>query len=128
MQRDFKKWHEKKSSLDQNEVRVNFHERDVWFSSVGANVGFEWDGKGGEFLRPIVILKKFNNETLWGIPLTSKIKNSKYYFTFGHDSRKSAANISQLRLIDAKRLRYQIGSISERDFMGLKKRIIDLIQ
>jgi mRNA interferase MazF len=72
IKRDFEKWHDKKSELDQNEVRVNFHERDVWFSSVGANVGFEWDGKGKEFLRPIVILKKFNNETFWGIPLTDR--------------------------------------------------------
>ena len=50
------------------------------------------------------------------------------YFTFEHDDRKSAANLSQLRLIDAKRLKYQIGSISENDFLELKKRIIGLIQ
>ena len=128
MKRDFKKWHKKKNDLDQNEVRVNFHERDVWFGSIGANIGFEWDGKGEEFLRPIVILKKFNNETFWGIPLTTKVKDNQYYFIFEHNDRKSAANLSQLRLIDAKRLKYQIGSISEKDFMELKKRIISLIQ
>ncbi|NDB58407.1 hypothetical protein EB001_08170 [bacterium] len=74
------------------------------------------------------ILKKFNNETLWGITLTSKKKIGEYYFTFEHDSgRESTANLSQLRLIDSKRLKYQIGTISENDFVELKKRIINLI-
>jgi len=70
MKKDFHNWHTKKSDLHENKVRLYFHKRDVWFTSVGANIGFEQDGKGEEFLRPIVVFKKFNNETLWGIPLT----------------------------------------------------------
>lgn len=129
MKKDFQTWHEQKSGLHENKVRLYFHERDVWFTSVGVNIGFEQDGKGKEFMRPIVVFKKFNNETLWGIPLTSKKKTGKYYFTFEHDKdRMSTANLSQLRLIDSKRLKYQIGSISESDFVKLKKRIIDLIE
>lgn len=129
MKKDFQKWHDQKSDIHENKARLHFHERDVWFTTMGANIGFEQDGKGEEFLRPIVILKKFNNETLWGITLTSKKKTGKYYFTFEHDKeRESTANLSQLRLIDSKRLKYQIGSISEKDFGELKKRIIDLVE
>jgi mRNA interferase MazF len=129
MKKDFQKWHTEKSDLHENKLRLHFHERDVWFTSVGVNIGFEQDGKGEEFMRPIVVFKKFNNETLWGIPLTSKKKTGKYYFTFEHDEdRTSTANLSQLRLIDSKRLKYQIGSISEADFAELKKRIIGLIE
>jgi len=129
MKKDFQKWHTEKSDLHENKLRLHFHERDVWFTSVGVNIGFEQDGKGDEFMRPIVVFKKFNNETLWGIPLTSKKKTGKYYFTFEHDEdRTSTANLSQLRLIDSKRLKYQIGSISEADFAELKKRIIGLIE
>lgn len=129
MKKDFQQWHYKKSDLDENKVRLHFHERDVWFTSVGVNIGFEQDGKSEEFLRPIVIIKKFNNETLWGVPLTSRKKAGKYYFEFEHDkNRRSTANLSQLRLVDSKRLKYQIGSISENDFMEIKKRIISIIQ
>ncbi len=127
--KDFNKWHKQKSNLHENKVRLHFHERDVWFTFLGANIGYEQDGKGDEFLRPIIIFKKFNNETLWGITLTSKKKNGKYYFVFDHDKgRMSTANLSQFKLIDSKRLKYQIGSISEKDFKELKKRIIDLIK
>lgn len=128
MKKDFKIWQGQKSDIHDNRIRLHFHERDVWFTNVGVNIGFEQDGKGEEFLRPIVILKKFNNETLWCITLTSKKKIGKYYFTFEHDiERESTANLSQLRLIDSKRLKYQIGAISENDFVELKKRIINLI-
>jgi mRNA interferase MazF len=129
MKKDFQKWYDQKSDIHENKARLHFHERDVWFTTMGANIGFEQDGKGEEFLRPIVIVKKFNNETLWGITLTSKKKTGKYYFTFEHDKeRESTANLSQLRLIDSKRLKYQIGSISEKDFSELKKRIINLVE
>lgn len=129
MKKDFRKWHDQKCDIHNVGTRLYFHERDVWFTAMGANIGFEQDGKGEEFLRPIVILKKFNNETLWGITLTSKKKSGKYYFTFKHDEeRESTANLSQLRLIDSKRLKYQIGSMSEKDFVELKKRIINLVE
>ena len=129
MIKDFKVWSGRKSDLHENKVRLHFHERDVWFTYVGANIGCEQDGKGENFLRPVVILKKFNNETLWGIPLSSRKKTGRYYFTFEHDmDRMSTANISQLRLVDSKRLKYQIGSISNKDFVELKKRTIDLIK
>ena len=128
--KDFRAWNAKKSDLHENKPRIAFfNEKDVWFASLGSNIGFEQDGKGHDFLRPIVVLKKFNNETLWGVPLTSKNKAGKYYFSFKHGTTSSStANLSQMRLIDSKRLGYKVGTISEPDFQELKKRIIDLIE
>jgi mRNA interferase MazF len=128
MQKDFQEWHTHKSDIHENKVRTFFHERDVWFASLGANIGFEQDGKGHEYLRPVVVFKKFNNESLWGIPTTKQNKNGKYYFKFDYKKGDSTtANLSQLRLIDCKRLKYRIGFISEEDFATLKKCIISLI-
>lgn len=77
---------------------------------MGKNIGFEQDGKGEEFLRPVLIFKKFNKQLFWGIPLTRKDKKGAYYLTLpemrGHTN---TLILSQLRLFDAKRLRYQIG-------------------
>ena len=127
--KDFFTWSAEKEAIHESKPRIPFfNEKDVWFASLGVNVGFEQDGKGRQFLRPIVVLKKFNNETLWGIALTSKSKTGPYYFSFTHDgNRRSTANLSQFRLIDSKRLQYKIGTISSVDFEQLKQLIIDLI-
>lgn len=91
-------------------------------------MGFEQDGKGETFLRPIIILRKFNNEIFWAIPLTSTIKKSKHYFAVTlEDGRKSSAILSQIRLIDAKRLSHKIDNVKPAEFEELKKKLKDLI-
>lgn len=128
MKKDFQRWHDKKSQVDDIAKRPFFHEREVWFCHLGANVGFEQDGNGEDFLRPIVIMRKFNNEIFWGIPLTKKDKNTEYYFTFSLAERgKNTAILSQIRLIDARRLSYHIGEISEIDFKALKDKLKALL-
>ena len=51
------------------------------------NIGYEQDGSGNDFIRPVVIIRKFNNEIFWGVPLTKtrkKIKkqSEKFYYKF----------------------------------------------
>ena len=87
MEKDFLKWHKRKEKLHIEGARVFFHEREVWWCSLGYNVGFEQDGKGYNFARPIIIFKKFNNEVFWAVPLTratKKIskKSERYYYNF----------------------------------------------
>ena len=129
VKKDFQEWHNEKSSLHENKTRVFFHEREVWFASLGANIGFEQDGKGQEFLRPILVVKKFNNEVLWGVPTTKKNKKGKYYFPFQYKkSESTTAILSQLRLIDSKRLSYKIGFVKEADFVEMKNRLISFLK
>lgn len=129
MNKDFAEWHSEKSDLHENKVRAFFHEREVWFASLGANIGFEQDGKNAKYLRPVVIVKKFNNEVCWGIPTTKKDRNGKYYFNFHYkEGEYTTAILSQLRLIDSKRLSYKIGSIGEDDFSEMKKRLTSFLK
>ena len=44
---------------------VYFYEREIWWASLGENIGFEQNGKDENFSRPVLILKKFNNHLLW---------------------------------------------------------------
>ncbi len=127
MKKDFQEWHKSKSDIDEHKIRAFFHEREIWFTSLGLNVGFEQDGRGDKFLRPIIILKKFNNEVLWCIPLTKNHKKGKYYFSFHLEDKISTAILSQIRLVDAKRLQYKIGDISEENFDELKQKLIQLL-
>lgn len=129
MRKNFKVWHSEKSILHDDKIRPFFHEREVWFSSLGLNIGFEQDGRGEQFLRPVIILKKFNNEVFWCIPLTKNKKKGKYYFQFQiNENAISTAILSQIRLIDSKRLQYKIGDIKEDDFVELKRKITQLLE
>lgn len=127
MKKDFQSWHKDKSDIQEHKERPFFHEREIWFASIGVNVGFEQDGRGERFLRPIIILKKFNNEVLWGIPLTKNPKKGKYYFSFLLEKEISTAILSQIRLIDAKRLQYKIGDMNLDNFKELKTKLTQLL-
>ena len=123
MKKDFQKWHKRKEYLHEEKTRPFFHEAEVWFCALGINVGFEQDGRGESFLRPAVIVRKFNNESFWGLPLTKNEKKGKYYFSFKLNSEISTAILSQIRLIDGKRLYYKIGIVSEKDFVELTEKL-----
>jgi len=128
MEKDFLEWHKYKSEIQGKRIRPFFHEREIWFCSLGLNVGFEQDGRGEDFLRPVIVLKKFNNEIFLGVPLTKSGRSGKYYFLFDFRKEvKSSAIISQIRLIDAKRLRYKIGDIGKSEFKELKQKIRQLL-
>ena len=129
MQKNFQKWHQKKEAINNISKPPFFHERDIWFCHLGVNVGFEQDGRGDDFLRPVVIIRKFNNQIFWTVPLTKagrKInrKTEKYYFSFSFISNvQSVAILSQIRLIDAKRLGRHIGVMAEDQFRELTKKL-----
>lgn len=129
MSKDFQKWHNKKSDIDQIEQRPFFHESEIWWCSLGTNVGFEQDGGGNDFLRPVIIFKKFNNEIFWAIPLTHTNKKTKYYFqlTSTENGETSTAILSQVRLIDARRLSHKLGNVNKDDFASLTKKFKALL-
>ena len=54
----------------------NFNERDIWWCSIGVNVGYEVNGKNGPFERPVLIIKKYNNDMFFGLPLTCLLYTS----------------------------------------------------
>ncbi len=110
-----------------------FHEREIWFCHIGLNVGFEQDGRGVDFLRPVLIIKKFNNQIFWAVSLTKAIKqrranSDKYYYKFCFiDGIQSTAILSQLKLIDNNRLTRQIGVMPKSEFIQLNKKLKALL-
>jgi mRNA interferase MazF len=125
--KEFDRWNEKKKEADQCLLRKNFyiHAREVWWCSIGVNVGSEIDGKNENFERPILIAKVFSRDGFLGIPLTSKEKNHRYAVPIHHGKGISFANTSQLRILSKKRLLRKIGMANEFDFekviSGLKR-------
>lgn len=127
MKKDFLPWFKKKTEMHHEKARPHFREGEVWFSALGMNVGFEQDGNGTRYLRPIAIIRKFNNEICWGVPLTRTKKDSEFYFSFELAGEMSTAILSQIRLVDAKRLFYRAGIMRDEDVAEMKKRLKALL-
>jgi mRNA interferase MazF len=128
MKKDFTDWNSRKIIINEIKNVPFFHEREIWFCFLGANVGFEQDGQGEEFQRPIVVIKKFNNEICWAIPLSKTKKRGKYYFDFKFSEEiTSVAILSQIKLIDVHRLSRKIGDMNEENFSELIKKLKALL-
>lgn len=124
----FNEWNEEKKSIHTSESRkIIFHERQVWWCSLGKNIGDEQDGKNKLFERPVLVIKKFNEQLAWIIPLSSKVKYGKYYHVFILNQKLQRAILSQLRLVSTKRFRRIMGELSRNDFRKIRSKIIKLL-
>lgn len=129
MNKEYWKWHLVKAKLNDRGDQPFFYEREIWFCAIGLNVGREQDGKHDWFERPVLVLKKFNWETFWGVPLTTRFhENSYHYFRFSVNGKVMSASLSQLRLFDVRRILRKAGMMHEKDFLKLKEAIKKFLQ
>lgn len=49
MNRNYVGWYKLKAEIEKRSVQEKFHQREVWWCSLGANIGFEEDGKNSQF-------------------------------------------------------------------------------
>jgi len=119
---DFDNWNVKKKALSKRD-RVYFQKGEIWIASIGKNIGDEEDGKHSDYERPVLIVRKFNNNIFLGVPLTSnKDKDGKYYHKLVSFSG-SVLILSQARLFDAKRLLRFMGKIDNNELKKIKLKI-----
>ncbi len=118
--KNFDSWSEQKKKLHAREREVFFHEREIWWCSLGVNIGFEQDGTNELFERPVLIIKKFNRDVLWVLPLTRTDKKNRYYMSITVGDNNSVVILSQFRLISAKRLQRYMHKIPK----GQLKKIV----
>jgi len=129
MFKDYKRWVGVKKKINNNErYPLGFRERDIWVCNVGENVGFEEDGKGEDFVRPVLILKVFNRKFCHIVPLSTTEKRGRYCYAFdGKTGKTSVAILSQTKSVDAVRLHAKIGKVSKGDFERIKEEVKKLI-
>ena len=104
MEKDFDSWNKRKKSLHGDTFSGYVHAREVWWCALGINIGVEADGKHDNFERPVLIIRKFNRDSILVVPLTSRPKQNPYHVPFVHEGEEFAAVISQMRLISTNRL------------------------
>jgi mRNA interferase MazF len=112
----YDQWFTLKPKINSKTKFATFKKRDVFWCHLGENIVSEEDGKGEFYSRPVTIIKVFNNQFYLVVPLTTKIKENKYYVQFEFLGKPQSAMISQIRSVDARRLKSKLGTISNQDY------------
>lgn len=127
-QKDFDKWNSEKKRIHGGEDNKLYHERELWWCSLGLNIGFEQDGSGNEHQRPVLILKAMSRHTCYVVPLSTSTKVHKLRIPIGLvDGKQAVALISQIRLIDTKRLVNKIDFLDKEMFATVRKTVKGLL-
>jgi mRNA interferase MazF len=96
--------------------------KEVWWVSLGQNVGVEANGKNNQFERPAVVLKVFNNQGFLVAPTSSKVKDGPYFIASPDiGGQKGIINLSQIRSISVKRFIRKIGELNDDDFNKIRE-------
>lgn len=123
----FDHWNELKKDLHFNKQRPYFKEREVWWASMGHNLGDEENGKNERFERPVLIVRGFYNHLFLALPLSTQPKKGNYYYPITGQRIHGIVILSQIKILDAKRLIRKIEMLDELVFIDIIKKFKDLI-
>jgi mRNA interferase MazF len=98
--------------------------KQIWWASIGQNIGVEVNGKNNRFERPVLVLYAFNSHSLLVAPLTSTTDKHRFLIKFEHCGKIESVNISQLRTLSGKRFIKKISIMPANDF----ERVLTAIQ
>lgn len=123
MQKDFDNWNIKKKTLDKKSQRLLIKEGQIWWCSIGVNVGEEVFGKGSNFRRPVIILRKVTGNSCIAIPTTSQKREGSWYHKINIHGIERFALMHQIRFISANRLSVRESELPAKDLEELKKSV-----
>lgn len=128
--KNFNKWNNEKQLIEKNSREVFGYPREVWWCSLGINIGAEIDGKNENFERPVIIMKVYNKETMLVLPTTSRERNDKFHTaieintvvenTKDNYKKMVYVKLTQARVISNKRLIRKVDVINENDFRRIQ--------
>ncbi|GEM_PF-570550 len=125
--KDFNRWNELKKHTDEEESRL-YTVREIWWCQLGLNIGSELNGKGTNFLRPAIILRGFGSDACLVAPLTTSVREHPLRLAVGIiDGSPARVNLSQLRVVDTRRLVEKIGFLEQDIFTTIRKAAKDLL-
>ena len=120
--KDFDNWNNKKKNIEKFRWPY-FKEWQIWNLSLWINIWVESIWKWKDFVRPILIIKKFNNKMFYGLPMTTQYKDNKYIYKI---EEKSFIILSQLKALSNKRLLNKKWFISKEKLFNIKQKIRDI--
>ncbi len=123
--KEFDEWNVTKKEINEESYRLLYQEREIWLAHVGVNVGIEQDGGWNNFIRPVLVFRKFNQKHFLAIPLTTKAKESSFGFDLGEITflkKRSWLTLTQIKAMDSKRLDRRLGRLPKRIFKEIQKK------
>lgn len=127
--KDFDGWQLLKKQIHAEEKVPTVRQREIWWCSIGVNIGVEQDGKNALYERPVLIIRKFNHRHFMGVPLTTQLKDFPFRHTIHYRNeaegkvREGQALLSQMRSYDAMRLTRQVAKLGHKQFNELLNEI-----
>lgn len=91
-------------------------EGDIWWASLGENIGSEINGKSALFSRPVIIHRKLAHGFYFVIPTTTQQRQGSWYVPFRQKGKLMIACLHQSRAIDHRRLSSKLGELDAADF------------
>lgn len=124
----FRAWSKLKRKIqDSKTIPAGYKAREIWWVALGHNVGVEEDGKGENFNRPVLIVRGFSRFQFWGIPLSTTDKRGPYYHPIVVNGNVSTALLTQIRVLDTRRLINKYGMLNQKDFSEIKLKLVDFL-
>jgi mRNA interferase MazF len=102
-----------------------FYEQEIWWCSLGVNIGSEIDGKNDFFERPVLIVRKITQDLILVAPITSKTNDSRFRIDITSTGKISQITLIHCRIISSQRLLRKIGYVKKNIF---QKVLLDLIR
>lgn len=128
MYKDFDNWNEKKKYLEIKNRKFLFKEGDIWWCSVGINVGNESCGKGRDFRRPVLVLKKLSYNCFIGIPISTQPKVGEWFCEIDTILGKRTALMYQIRMFSFSRLQHRLFALDEENVNMIKQKLEKLLE
>ncbi len=120
-EKDFDGWNELKQKIDIENKEMTFHNREVWWCSIGVNVDCEECGKNEFFDRPVLVFQKLARNKFYGVPLsTQKQRFENFYYVFSLSGKEAYALLDQMRVYSTNRMIRVIGKISIYTYIQIK--------
>ena len=127
MIKQFLQWIGLKEKLHQAEhVPPLFKEHEIWWCSIGENIGNEVNGNGTRFTRPVFILKKYDAYSFFGLPLTTKEKEGSWYVHMRFKEKNQTVVLMQGRVLDYRRLKEKMGEVEAGDSLRIREAFLAL--
>ncbi|MCX6738488.1 MAG: type II toxin-antitoxin system PemK/MazF family toxin [Candidatus Parcubacteria bacterium] len=121
MEKDFDGWNKTKKQLEIIPIIKYVHPREIWWCSLGVNVGVEIDGKNENFERPVIVMKVYSKDSMIILPLITKQKDDKFHHKIQTKEKTIWVKLTQTKVISSKRLLRKVDILKESSFNLLTK-------
>lgn len=127
--KEFDEWNKVKKRTDEKITTAYFREREIYWANIGQNIGYEQDGKGSDFMRPLLVFRKYSNKLFNGIPLSTTLREGTFFYNFQFlEDTESCALLVQSKTFDVKRLDRKIGTVNKKDFENIELKMKELLK